>query len=655
MAMFQPGFVKKVDRNLSLKPTFETLGERRRIMEAAENKRRAGIIGITLLLAVMLVVTSIVQAKPKAGKAKSDAKPQKVKNVQRQSKTSAQKMSTTVRNRATVKLRTQNISNVKSVKTKKLTPKIARNILNQNAGLSQSTRTSKPSAITKPAGNNSAANKKPSRQMGRPNQRNSIIMNKPVPSKPAMQVDSSRTSSIVKPIKPNKYVGKPAENPTAKPAKQETSRLTSFFGRKPLIKFDKSPSQNSTQENKPDKKPIRVIRKPEEIRNKPSNEQSQGNQERRENRQMNNQTERIRPRRSGDSTDNSIDNNRRNTLVLERTNHGTERMRPRRTDRIIYEDRTRPDRGIYTNRFEHVYRDRHNRLCNRIVWPRYRFPVRYRWGGHTTYRYVYPHYQRKYVFVSIGGWWPTDYSYVRYYWYPSHFYSWYGYYPVAREIGGETYNYYTYNYYGDDSVSSDTGQVTQGTGYVDHTTFADVREKLQNQQNEGPSAQTLADTLFDEGVKAFEQEDYANAAEKFAAAMALAPDDVILPFARSQALFADAQYAKAAEVLRIALEKVTPEQQGVFYPRGLYTDEDVLMTQIYSLEEEAQQFQFNADLQLLLGYQWLGVGEIEKSLPLLIEAGDDAQNSASASVLVELAEKIKAGDAEDANENIVEQ
>jgi|GEM_PF-1889536 len=42
-----------------------------------------------------------------------------------------------------------------------------------------------------------------------------------------------------------------------------------------------------------------------------------------------------------------------------------------------------------------------------------------------------------------------DYGYIRYYWYGCHPYYWCGYYHVAQEVQGDTYNYYTYNYYYD--------------------------------------------------------------------------------------------------------------------------------------------------------------------------------------------------------------
>jgi len=114
---------------------------------------------------------------------------------------------------------------------------------------------------------------------------------------------------------------------------------------------------------------------------------------------------------------------------------------------------------------------------------------------------------------------------MRYYWYPSHSYWWYGYEPVAQEVGGDTYNYYTYNYYGQqtETTSSDYSTGTSDLTTVDHTTFADVREKLAQQKALEPAGQTSADTLFDDGVKAFEQENYAEAELKFAQAMASSP------------------------------------------------------------------------------------------------------------------------------------
>ncbi|MEE8599352.1 MAG: tetratricopeptide repeat protein [Dehalococcoidales bacterium] len=273
--------------------------------------------------------------------------------------------------------------------------------------------------------------------------------------------------------------------------------------------------------------------------------------------------------------------------------------------------------------------------------------LHYSFGPWSTFRYVYPYYHRKYLFVSLGGYWPLSYRYRRYYWYGYHPYNWYGYYPIAREVQGDTYNYYTYNYYNDDNaVASVSGPVIDGIQPVDHNTFADVREKLAQQAAEEPGEVTLADTYFEEAVKAFEADNYDAAIEKFAEAMALAPDDIILPFAYSQALFAKEQYSQAAEVLRGTLANVSPEKEGIFYPRGLYPDDDGLFEQINRLAEKAELYSFDADLQLLLGYQLLGIGKLDEAVEPLQRASRDMENAVAATTLLNVLEKIRAENSE---------
>ncbi|MHC4185987.1 MAG: tetratricopeptide repeat protein, partial [Planctomycetota bacterium] len=257
----------------------------------------------------------------------------------------------------------------------------------------------------------------------------------------------------------------------------------------------------------------------------------------------------------------------------------------------------------HVNPHEHVYVDYHDRICHRSIWPEYHFGLYYNWGPHWSFSYCWPYYHRRYMFVSLGGYWPIGCRYRRYYWYGYHPYYWYGYYPIAREIGGDTYNYYTYNYYYDGYGAYDSGPVVDDAGVVDHTTFADVRERLA-QQEEGPYEETLADRYFEDAVQAFENGDYERAAELFAETIKLAPDDMIVPFAYCQSLFANGRYTEAAEVLRLALAKVSPEKEGVFYPRGLYTEEDVLYEQIDRLAATAEMYGLDGDLQLLGGTAW---------------------------------------------------
>jgi hypothetical protein len=298
----------------------------------------------------------------------------------------------------------------------------------------------------------------------------------------------------------------------------------------------------------------------------------------------------------------------------------------------------RPDLIRHSDRHMHMYYDSYHRLHHRVIWPSYYYPVCYPYGSYFSFHYVWPYYHRHYLWISLGGWWPYDYSYMRYYWYGWHPYVWYGYYPVPYEIGGydDTYNYYTYNYYtGDGSV------IAQSEQPVDQSTWAEVQQKL-DQQNAPPAAQTLADTRFDEGIQSFEAGNFGAAAEKFAEAMRLSPEDMILPYAYAQALFADGRYSQAAEVLRTALQKVTPEKEGVFFPRGLYANDDVLYAQIEKLVDKADLNNKDSDLQLLLGYNLLGVGETGYARDPLEQASQDPKNAEAAKILLNLLEKMEA-------------
>jgi hypothetical protein len=289
----------------------------------------------------------------------------------------------------------------------------------------------------------------------------------------------------------------------------------------------------------------------------------------------------------------------------------------------------RPHRSQESRAFTGHYRD-HGSLVR---------PV-YCHDDHLYRRTIRPRYHRKYIFVTFSGWWPAQYRYMRYYWYGCSPYEWYDYYPVTRDIQSDTYNYYyTDNYY----YGSDAGAtvVSDGIRPVDHTTFQDVRERMAQQAAEEPASETVADTYFEEAVEAFEKGDFDTAAEKFSQASELAPEDVILPFAYAQALFAGEKYTQAAEVLRFALETIEPENQGVFFPRGLYPDEQTLSEQIEKLSDAVRLSDFESDLQLLLGYQLFGIGETEEAIEPLQQAILDAVNHKAATVLSELLEKIK--------------
>jgi len=310
--------------------------------------------------------------------------------------------------------------------------------------------------------------------------------------------------------------------------------------------------------------------------------------------------------------------------INKRQNSFKRQLATRISPEIVYHDR--PGLLRRRRRYEHIYRDRRARLCHRIVRPKFRF-VSYRTGSGLTFGLCNPYYNRKYVFVSLGGRRPMHYRYRRYYWYGCHPDYWYGCYPVAQQIKGDTYNYYTYNYHG-----------TDGT---EQSASADAVEGLVQQPDKEPAAETMADRYFEQAVKAFEDNDYETAAERLAEAIELEGDDIILPFAYAQALFADRRYNKAAEALRLALAGVPPETQGIFYPRGLYAEDDILFEQIDTLAERADVHPADADLQLLLGYQLLGVGRIDDASGHLQQARRDPQNAPAAEILLELLEEIK--------------
>jgi len=304
-----------------------------------------------------------------------------------------------------------------------------------------------------------------------------------------------------------------------------------------------------------------------------------------------------------------------------------------------FRDRDRDRRGdhsIFATRNDFVFFDRHHFRHHQIVSPDFFFFLDFSFGPWRSFCPVYPYYHRGYLFVNPCGYWPYDYDYMRYYWYGCSPYYWYGYNPVPYQSGSsDTYNYYTYNYY-----NSSTGQPTAGSydnQPVDQTALTNAQ-----QQAKPPAPATSADNYFDEGVKVFGDGDYNTAAQKFALARQLAPEDKVLTFAYSQALFAAGNYTQAAQSLREALAKVNPETEGVFYPRGLYSTDDDLIKQIDTLSESASQNLQDANLQLLLGYHQLGIGELNKAAPPLQQAASDETNGPAANSLIKLLDKLQA-------------
>ena len=290
-------------------------------------------------------------------------------------------------------------------------------------------------------------------------------------------------------------------------------------------------------------------------------------------------------------------------------------------------------------RNHHYFWPNYHRRHRVIFPPRRPHRIYYHRWPHFTFRYFHPRRHRKYIFVSLGGYWPIGYNYTRYYWYGCHPYRWYGYNPVIYQVEGDTYNYYTYDCADDGVVTALTP--SDGIRPVDENTFADVRQKLAEQDVKEPDQPTVTDRYFENAVDAFDAGDYTTAANKLAVAVELERDDLVLPFAYVQALFADQQYTKAAASLREALGRLSPDQRDIFYPRGLYPKDNVLFEQISRLAAKTERENTDTDLRLLLGYHHLGTGKLDRAQEQLQQIPAGSKNAEATTILQEVLEKVK--------------
>jgi hypothetical protein len=242
--------------------------------------------------------------------------------------------------------------------------------------------------------------------------------------------------------------------------------------------------------------------------------------------------------------------------------------------------------------------------------------------------YYYPSYHRKYLFVSLGGYWPYSYRYQRYYWYGCHPYYWYGS-DVVLSPSPVVYDYTTYNYYTTPAAVTTT-EAAVTTDLAEDAAATDT-----------PLPQTQADINFAGAVNAFEEGRYENATELFREALLQAPEDEIMPFTYTQALFASGNYALAAYVLREAMAKMPSDEPAIYFPRGLYKDDQTLVNQIAQLESAIVIEPFSTDYQLLLGYQYLGIAQWDKAVYALEQAARNPLNTGVVTKLLDIAEKME--------------
>jgi tetratricopeptide (TPR) repeat protein len=181
---------------------------------------------------------------------------------------------------------------------------------------------------------------------------------------------------------------------------------------------------------------------------------------------------------------------------------------------------------------------------------------------------------------------------------------------------GNIYNYCTYNYFGgtEDSAAQNNPPAYQRQ----------------------PPQKTEVGIFYGDGVTAFKNGNYAEAAKNFQRALRQA--NKFMPLAYTQALFADENYAQATKQLRLALDKLSPENDSILFPKFLYPSDQILLTQIEKLREQAGS---DSDLQLLVGYQLFGVKKMDEAVEFLNKAKSNSVNELAATKLLLMIEKTK--------------
>lgn len=324
---------------------------------------------------------------------------------------------------------------------------------------------------------------------------------------------------------------------------------------------------------------------------------------------------------------------RDNNIVMERE-RSFERPRPIISNHLIHDIQPLRNDHRWESHGSWLASRWSDHSCGRVILT----PYHHRYG----ISFYYPIYHRRYIFVSLGGYWPYSYRYQRYYWYGCHPYYWYGADIVTEPTTVVYNNYTTYNYTTPATVTTQAvaAQPALAGGINTDTDIADA-----------PLPQTQADICFANAVNAFGEGRYDEAAGLFRDAVRLSPDDDILPFTYCQAVFASGNYALAANILREAMARVPANEPAVYFPRGLYKDDQILKAQIAGLENVIAAEPFSTDYQLLLGYQYLGLGELDKVFNAFNEAAKNPANADAAGKLLDIAARMEKNQQDAAVEN----
>ena len=233
----------------------------------------------------------------------------------------------------------------------------------------------------------------------------------------------------------------------------------------------------------------------------------------------------------------------------------------------------------------------------------------------------YGHRKQRSYRYSVPSYRYYSYPYTYYYGYPNTYY---------YSLPHRRYYYYGYPYSYDNRryYNYGTDRPDQYKDTAEDTEQADLRRQLDKSNEAAQRAlrearqanktveHLKADRYIDSVAKLFAKGDYRQAVGRASEALKAQPDSPILPFVYAQSLFANQQYGDAAGVLRETLRKVDVKEMGVFYSTGFYQSQATLNDQIGNLSEAAQNNPDLSGLQLLLGYQLLG-----------LERFDDARNA----------------------------
>ena len=161
--------------------------------------------------------------------------------------------------------------------------------------------------------------------------------------------------------------------------------------------------------------------------------------------------------------------------------------------------------------------------------------------------------------------------------------------------------------------------------YDNADTFTDPPQALDNEQ------------MYMEYIaEPFAAGDYVQAATRAKEALRFDPESSALGFVYSQILLSNGLYSQSASVLRDAILKMIHTDQPIYYPIDFYPDIRVLHDQVDALSAMAKAQPRNTDLQLILGYQYWGLGRTDLAIPTLNNAKQEQINTQPANILINI-------------------